>query len=64
MQRVNLADQEMYSQLEEAYQLAAGYRNKVQFKIAEFRNCIFVSDENRSFVVDLSMGIPYILFEA
>jgi hypothetical protein len=57
-----IRDPELYSELLKAYEMTH-FRSDIQFKISMFRDCVFVSDHNRSFVVDFSMGNPYILFE-
>lgn len=56
-------DPEMYAELENAYRMTISYRSGVQFRIAEFRNCVFVSNVNRSFVIDYSIDNPYIMLE-
>ena len=56
-------DRELYDELVKAYGMTIHSRMKTQFNIAVFSNCRFVSNSQESFVIDYSLGDPYILFE-
>lgn len=58
-----IRDPELYEELVKAYGMTIHSRMIAQFYIDIFKYCIFVSDSERSFIVDYSQCNPYILYE-